>query len=129
MVRGKKTNKFFKSVNDFNDYHYHHFRCSADAVIINAGNQLVIVERGGAQSSFFTTPVHLVTEIDGVRILSSSMHEMIQKVPHVTKEIFGINSTEPGSYLLEASKQYERKSHTSYEYIDLVGSPHVEIDR
>lgn len=64
--------------------------------------------------------MHLVPEIDGVRILSSFAHEMIQKVPQVTQKIFRINSTEPGSYLLEASKQYERKSHTSYEYIHLV---------
>lgn len=70
--------------------------------------------------NFYTTPVYLVPEIDGVRILGSNLHEMIQKVPQVTKKIFGINSTEPGSYLLEASKQYEKKSHTSYEYIDLV---------
>lgn len=65
--------------------------------------------------------VHLVPEIDGVRILSSYQHEMIQKVPQVTQNIFRINSTEPGSYLMEASKQFEKKSHTSYEYIDLVG--------
>ncbi|KAK6631655.1 hypothetical protein RUM44_006184 [Polyplax serrata] len=94
--------------------------CSADAVIVNCGNQLFIVERGGASMNFYTTPVYLVPEIDGVRILGSNLHEMIQKVPQVTKKIFGINSTEPGSYLLEASKQYEKKSHTSYEYIDLV---------
>lgn len=80
----------------------------------------MIVERAGTVNKVFTTPVNLVPEIDGVRILSSMLHEMIQKVPQVTKKIFGINSTEPGSYLLEASKQYEKKSHTSYEYIDLV---------
>lgn len=65
-------------------------------------------------------PVHLVTEIDGVRVLSSSSHEMIQKVPSVVQKIFGINSTDPASYLLEASKQFQKKSHKADSYIDLV---------
>lgn len=65
-------------------------------------------------------PVHLVTEIDGVRVLSSSSHEMIQKVPNVVQRIFRINSTDPASYLLEASKQFQKKSHKADSYIDLV---------
>lgn len=65
-------------------------------------------------------PVHLVTEIDGVRVLSSCSHEMIQKVPNVVQRIFRINSTDPASYLLEASKQFQKKSHKADSYIDLV---------
>lgn len=65
-------------------------------------------------------PVHLITEIDSVRVLSSSSHEMIQKVPNVVQKIFRINSTDPASYLLEASKQFQKKSHKADSYIDLV---------
>lgn len=65
-------------------------------------------------------PVHLVTEIDGVRVLSALSHEMIQKVPNVVQRIFRINSTDPASYLLEASKQFQKKSHKADSYIDLV---------
>ena len=42
----------------------------------------------------------------GVRVLSSLSLEMIQKVPLVVQQIFRINSTDPGSYLLEDSKQF-----------------------
>lgn len=65
-------------------------------------------------------PAHLITEIDGVRVLSTYSHEMIQKVPDVVQKIFRINSTDPASYLLEASKQFEKKSHKSDSYIDLI---------
>ena len=65
-------------------------------------------------------PAHLVTEIDGVRVISSYSHEMIQKVPNVVQAIFRINSTDPASYLLEASKQYQKRSHRADSYIDLV---------
>lgn len=52
-------------------------------------------------------PIHLVPEIDSIRILSTTQHELLQKVPDVVQKIFRINSTEPGSFLLEASKQFQ----------------------
>lgn len=55
----------------------------------------------------YDSVVNLVPEIDGVRVLSSFTHEMIQKVPYVVQQIFRINSNDPGSYLLEASKQFQ----------------------
>lgn len=52
-------------------------------------------------------PFHLISEIDCVRIISEMTHELIQKVPDVVEKIFRINSTAPGSYLVEASKQFQ----------------------
>lgn len=57
----------------------------------------------------YDSSVHLVSEIDGVRVLSAMQHELIQKVPDVVQKIFRINSTDPGSFLLEASKQFQVK--------------------
>lgn len=59
----------------------------------------------------YDSSVHLIAEIDGVRILSHTQHEMLQKVPDVVQKIFRINSTDPGSFLLEASKQYQVKNY------------------
>lgn len=82
---------------------------------------LLIVGRHGEQFSYYyDSCVNLVSEIDGVRILSNSQHELIQKVPDVVQKIFRINSTEPGSFLLEASKQFQRNNHRADEYICLV---------
>lgn len=47
-------------------------------------------------------------------------HELVQKVPDVVQKIFRINSTEPGSFLLEASKQFQKRSHRANEYICLL---------
>lgn len=63
-----------------------------------------------------------MAEIDGVRIISNSNHELLQKVPEVVQKIFRINSTESGSFLLEASKQFQKGSHKANEYITLVKS-------
>lgn len=96
-------------------------RCGTEAVVCSWNNTVMVIGRT-AETIVYTYdgPVHLVTEIDGIRVLSSSSHEMIQKVPNVVQKIFRINSTDPASYLLEASKQYQKKSHKADSYIDLV---------
>lgn len=82
---------------------------------------LLVAGRHGVKITFlYDACVHLVPEIDGVRIFSSYQHELLQKVPEVVQKIFRINSTEPGSFLLEASKQFQKNSHRADEYISLV---------
>ncbi|OAD57104.1 Vacuolar protein sorting-associated protein 16 like protein [Eufriesea mexicana] len=95
--------------------------CGTEAVICSWNNTVMVIGRT-AKTIIYTYdgPVHLITEIDSVRVLSSSSHEMIQKVPNVVQKIFRINSTDPASYLLEASKQFQKKSHKADSYIDLV---------
>lgn len=85
------------------------------------GSSIMVLSRTGETMLYtYDGPVHLVPEIDSLRILSSSSHEMIQKVPEVVQKIFRINSTDAASYLLEASKQFQKKSHKADSYIDLV---------
>lgn len=84
-------------------------------------NSLLIVGKHGQKMLYtYDSSVHLTAEIDGVRILSNTQHELLQKVPDVVQRIFRINSTDPGSFLLEASKHYQKRSHRSNEYICLV---------
>lgn len=49
----------------------------------------------------------LVGEMDGVRIISSRSHELLQEVPLVCQDIFKIASMAPGALLLEAHREYE----------------------
>ncbi|XP_015182776.1 PREDICTED: vacuolar protein sorting-associated protein 16 homolog [Polistes dominula] len=95
--------------------------CGTEAVICSWNSTVMVVGRS-AETIVYTYdgPVYLIPEIDGVRVLSNSSHEMIQKVPNVVLKIFRINSTDPASYLLEASKQFQKKSHKADSYIDLV---------
>ncbi|XP_046392085.1 vacuolar protein sorting-associated protein 16 homolog [Ischnura elegans] len=108
--------------------------CGTDAVVElwETGletNNLMLFGYEGTDSDVVTysydTSIYLVPEIDGVRILSRNVQEFLQKVPIVVQGIFRINSTAPGSYLLEASKQYRKRSHRADQYILLV-KPHLE---
>lgn len=83
-------------------------RCGTEAVIGYWDNVLLVIGREGDHINYgYDSAVRLVPEMDGVRVLSAFSHEMIQKVPLVVQQIFRINSTDPSSYLLEASKQFQ----------------------
>uniref|UniRef100_A0A8C9SES6 Vacuolar protein sorting-associated protein 16 homolog n=1 Tax=Scleropages formosus TaxID=113540 RepID=A0A8C9SES6_SCLFO len=59
----------------------------------------------------------LVPEMDGVRIISGSHHELLQEVPAACEEIFKIASMAPGALLLEANREYEKESQKADEYL------------
>lgn len=95
--------------------------CGTEAVICTWNSIVMVIGRTAETITYtYDGPVRLVTEIDGVRVLSETSHEMIQKVPNVVQKIFRINSMDPASYLLEASKQFQRRSHKADTYMDMV---------
>lgn len=49
----------------------------------------------------------LVGELDGVRVINSRSQELLQEVPQVCQDIFKIASMAPGALLLEAHREYE----------------------
>ncbi|XP_034487688.1 vacuolar protein sorting-associated protein 16 homolog [Drosophila innubila] len=95
----------------------------ADAVVITYPSYLLIVNRNADRSEFPYDPImFLVAEMDGVRVITQSSHEMIQRLPKCVENIFAVNSREPACYLFEASKKFEEKSYNSDEYLRLCGS-------
>lgn len=92
----------------------------ANAVIISYPSFLLVVNRNGDKNLFTYDPaIFLIPEMDGVRILTNTTHELIQKVPKCVQNIFAINSQEPSSFLFEAHRKYQEKSHKSDEYLSL----------
>ncbi|KAH8382576.1 hypothetical protein KR009_004161 [Drosophila setifemur] len=92
----------------------------ADAVVISYPSYLLIVNRKADRSDFPYDPMmFLVPEMDGVRIITQSSHEMIQRLPKCVENIFAVNSQEPASYLFEAQKKFEEKSYKSDEYLSM----------
>ncbi|XP_017058779.1 vacuolar protein sorting-associated protein 16 homolog [Drosophila ficusphila] len=92
----------------------------ADAVVISYPSYLLIVNRNADRSDFPYDPVmFLVAEMDGVRIITQSSHEMIQRLPKCVENIFAVNSQEPASYLFEAQKKFEEKSYKADEYLSM----------
>ncbi|XP_046684103.1 vacuolar protein sorting-associated protein 16 homolog isoform X2 [Homalodisca vitripennis] len=95
--------------------------CGEQGVVLNCESSLEVIPCREENLSFLQDPPsHLIQEKDCLRVVSGSTHEIIQRVPQVVVDIFRINSTSPGSYLLEASKQFQKKSHRANEYIHLV---------
>ena len=41
---------------------------------------------------------HLVTECDGVRLLSAGCHELLRRVPDALADVFRVGSTAPGTH-------------------------------
>lgn len=102
----------------------------ADAVTIAYPSLLLVVNKNGDQNIFTYDPaIFLVPEQDGLRIITNSTHEMIQKVPKCVQNIFAINSQEPSSFLFEAQKKFQERCHQSDEYLSLFrGKMDIAVD-
>ncbi|XP_033732936.1 vacuolar protein sorting-associated protein 16 homolog [Pecten maximus] len=95
--------------------------CGIGAVVALWGTLMVVV---GPQKDWirynFESPVHLVQEMDGTRIIGNYQHEFLHKVPEVTEHIFKIGSMEPGAMLYEASREFHKGSQKADEYIRMI---------
>lgn len=95
--------------------------CGNDSVVLAWNDEVHMVgPRGAALKYYFDSHVHLVPDIDGVRLLTVDKCELLQKVPDVTEEIFKIGATSPASILLDAMDQLERKSPKADDNIQLI---------
>lgn len=95
-------------------------KTGSDAVVIAYPSFLLVVNRNGDKNLFtYDNAIYLVSEMDGVRILTHNSHEMIQKLPKCVQNIFAINSQEPSSFLFEAQKKFQEKSYQADEYLSL----------
>ena len=79
--------------------------CGSGAVVINWGSMVYVVSPTKDNFTLVLDSVsHVVPEIDGLRILTTTSHEFLQKVPLPNQEIFRIGSMAPGAILMEVSK-------------------------
>lgn len=91
---------------------------TAEAIAITYPSLLIIVSTSGDSNLYtYDSGIFLIPEMDGIRVLTSNCHEMIQKVPHSVNNIFAINSQKPACWLFEAHKKFIIKSHKSDEYL------------
>lgn len=67
------------------------------------------------------------SQLDGVRILSGTRMEFLQRVPDATSEIFGIGSRAPGALLKDAFEKYEEGNIEADDEIREIGPdlPHA----
>eukprot|EP00762_Andalucia_godoyi_P003514 ANDGO_04278.mRNA.1 Vacuolar protein sorting-associated protein 16 homolog len=93
--------------------------CGIDALVLVwdpeqlKGSQslvLMVGPYGDFEKFMFDGPVHLVSEVDGLRIISNTSCEFLQRVPSSLVDIFRIGSVEPSALLFDAFQEYERKN-------------------
>lgn len=97
--------------------------CGLDSVLLYWEDMLVMVgPYGDSVKYFYDEPVVLIPECDGVRILSNSNMEFLQRVPDSTESIFKIGSTSPAALLYDALDHFDRRSAKADENLRLIRS-------
>ncbi|KAF9010009.1 vacuolar assembling sorting protein VPS16 [Cyathus striatus] len=93
--------------------------CGNDAILVTWDSLVVLVGPFGdtLQYVFLFRPVFAITEMDGVRIMSSDVCDFIQKVPACTISIFRPGSTSPSAILYDAWESFTNRSPKADESI------------
>ncbi len=95
--------------------------CGNDSVLLAWEDEVHMIGPNGAVSRYYYDGwVHLLADVDGVRLLTSDVCEFLQKVPDTTENVFKLGSTSPASVLLDAVDQLEKKSPKADENIQLI---------
>jgi len=95
--------------------------CGTGAIALITEDELKVVGLSD-EFSFYCDDgrIVLIPELDGVRLLSASRHELLQRVPDPIEYVFKIGSLKAGSMLYEAYKEYDKKSKRADEYIRVI---------
>lgn len=95
--------------------------CGKDAVVSLWKNVLLAVGHDKDWLNYVVDePVFCVEEVDGIRIIGNEVQEILQRVPQVVVDVFRIGSVSAGALLLEASKEFSRRSHKADEYLRMI---------
>lgn len=101
--------------------------CGLDSVLLYWEETLLMVGPYGDSVRYpYEEPLVLVPECDGVRILTNSYMEFLQRVPDSTVSIFKIGSTSPAAMLYDALDHFDRRSAKADENLRLIQSSLVE---
>lgn len=85
--------------------------CGMDSIVLYWDDMLLMVGPIGEPVRYlYDEPVVLIPECDGVRILSNTSMEFLQRVPDSTVSIFKIGSTSAAALLYDALDHFDRRS-------------------
>ncbi|MCJ1463515.1 hypothetical protein MMC07_002123 [Pseudocyphellaria aurata] len=97
--------------------------CGNDSVVLAWEDEVhMIGPKGAVLKHYYDGWVHLLADIDGVRLITNDICEFLQKVPDATEDVFKLGSTSPASILLDAEEQLEKKSPKADENIQMIRS-------
>lgn len=102
--------------------------CGGDTVVLGWERTVLMIGPFGASLRwFYSAPVHLIGELDGVRIISPHICDFLSKVPPSTLSVFRPGSTSAAAILYDAYELFEKGSARADEHVrsiraDLVGA-------
>ena len=97
--------------------------CGNDSVILAWEDEIHMVGPNGVAAKFYyDDQVHIISDIDGVRLLTSRACEFLQKVPDPSEEVLRLGSTSPASVLLDSIELLDQKSPKADENIQRIKS-------
>lgn len=95
--------------------------CGSNAVALAWEDEVHLIgPKSAATKFYYDTWVHLLPDVDGIRLLTNDVCEFIQKVPDETVDVFRLGSDSPAANLLEASSLLEQKSPKADDLIQLI---------
>jgi vacuolar protein sorting-associated protein 16 len=97
--------------------------CGNDSVVLAWEDEIhMIGPNGAAAKYYYDSQVHVVPDVDGVRIITNESCEFLHKVPDATEEVFKIASEAPAAVLLDSIDLLEKKSPKADENIQRIKS-------
>lgn len=96
--------------------------CGNNAVALAWEDEIHLIgPTGDAHREYYPSFIHLLPDIDGIRVLTADRCDFWQKVSEDTTElVFRIGSTSPPAILLDAIQQLEDKSPKADDNIQLI---------
>lgn len=95
--------------------------CGSNAVALAWEDEVHLIGPAGAVTKFYYDAwIHLLPDVDGLRLLTNDVCEYLQKVPDASVEVFRIGSDSPAANLLEASSLLDQKSPKADDLIQLI---------
>lgn len=95
--------------------------CGSNAVALAWEDEVHLIgPKSVATKFYYDTWIHLLPDVDGLRLLTNDVCEFIQKVPDEAVEVFRLGSDSPAANLLEASSLLEQKSPKADDLIQLI---------
>ena len=95
--------------------------CGNNAVALAWEDEVHLIGPSGTADHInYDAFVHLLPDIDGIRILTNDVCEFVQKVPDTVEEIFKLGSDTPAAVLLDAIDQLEKRSPKADDNIQMI---------
>ncbi|KAF2734470.1 vacuolar protein sorting-associated protein [Polyplosphaeria fusca] len=95
--------------------------CGSNAVALAWEDELHLIgPKSAATKFYYDSFLHLLPDVDGIRLLTNDVCEYIQKVPDETADVFRLGSDAPAAHLLEASTLLDQKSPKADDLIQLI---------